>query len=188
MTRRKIEAELKEKGAASLNLEEYPHLKSKIDTADKMLNALNKQKTQKNSVKYELIVFLTELNELWLREFKAINDLLIKINNRHSALTIEAEFKGDKKSFLSFIKNIFRGSNIRENALFALTNNYSDFGNIYRDLENAKNKAGSSPETFEKYFIDNLQTLLVYQVQNKFTIKYRGKELLHHSLVKELLH
>lgn len=181
-TRRKIESEIKAKGAASLNLEEYPHLKSKIDTADKMLEALNKQKSQKNSVKTELMVSLTELNDLWQQEFQAINSQLAKINDKHSALTIEAEFKGDKKGFLLFIRNIFRGSNIRESTLSTLINDYSDFGSIYRDLENAKNKAGSSPETFEKYFLDNLQTLLVFQVQNKFTIKYRGKELQHHSL------
>lgn len=181
-TRRKIEAELKEKGAAALNLEEYPNLKSKIDTAIKMLDALNKQKTQKNSVNNELLQVLTELNNLWQQEFQTIKVQLDKINDKHSALTIEPEFKGDKKGFLLFMKNIFRGSAIRETTLSVLKDEYSDFGNIYKDLDNAKNKAGASPETFEKYFLENLLTLLVYQVQNKFTIKYRGKELQHHSL------
>ncbi len=77
---------------------------------------------------------------------------------------------------------MFRGSGIRENTLSTLVNEYSDFGTLYRDFENARKNAGSSPETFEKYFFDNLKDLLVYQVQNKFTIKYRGKELQHHSL------
>ncbi|NLD91645.1 MAG: histidinol-phosphatase [Fibrobacter sp.] len=181
-TRRKIEYELKVKGAVTLNLEEYPHLKSKIDTADKMLVALEKQKSQKDTVKTELMILLTELNDLLQQEFHAINGQLAKINDKHSVLTIEAEFKGDKKGFLLFVKNVFRGSNIWENTLQKLVKEYDDFGHIYRDLENAKNKAGSSPETFEKYFLDNLQTLLVFQVQNKFTIRYRGKELQHHSL------
>ncbi len=181
-TRRKIETELKEKGAASLNLEEYPTLKSKIDTAVKMLDALNKQKSQKITVKNELLQSMTELNDLWQKEFQTIKVQLEKINSKHSALTIEAEFKGDKKGFLSFMKNIFRGSAIRENTLSVLINDYSDFGNMYRDFENAKKKASSSPEAFEKFFLENLQTLLVYQVQNTFAIKYRGKELQHHSL------
>lgn len=181
-TRRKIEAELKEKGAATLNLEEYPTLKGKIDTAVKMLDALHKQKSQAASIKNELLQVLTELNDLWQQEFQAIKVLLDKINNKQSSLTIEPEFKGDKAKFLAFMKNMFRGSGIRENTLSTLVNEYSDFGNLYRDFENARKKAGSSPETFEKYFFDNLKDLLIYQVENKFTIKYRGKELQHHSL------
>ncbi|MDI9387250.1 MAG: histidinol-phosphatase [Spirochaetota bacterium] len=181
-TRRKIEAELKEKGAVALNLEEYPTLKGKIDTAVKMLDALHKQKSQAASIKNELLQALTELNNLWQQEFQAVKVQLDKINNKQSSLTIEPKFKGDKTGFLSFMKNVFRGSGIRENTLSSIVNEYSDFGTLYRDFENARKKAGSSPETFEKYFFDNLKDLLVYQVQNKFTIKYRGKELQHHSL------
>lgn len=181
-TRRKIEAELKDKGAVALNLEEYPTLKGKIDTAVKMLDALHKQKSQAASIKNELLQALTELNNLWQQEFQAVKVQLDKINNKQSSLTIEPEFKGDKTGFLSFMKNMFRGSGIRENTLSTIVNEYSDFGTLYRDFENARKKAGSSPETFEKYFFDNLKDLLVYQVQNKFTIKYRGKELQHHSL------
>ena len=181
-TRRKIEAELKEKGAISLNLEEYPSLKNKITTAQQMLDSLIKQKSQKFTVKNELIESLSVLNALWQQEFQAINSELDLINNKHSALTIEAEFKGDKSNFLTFMKNVFRGSSIRESTLSSIVNEYSDFATMYRDFENTKTKAGSSPETFEKYFIENLQPLLVYQVPNKFSIKYRGKELQHHSL------
>lgn len=181
-TRRKIETDLKEKGAAALHLEEYPALKGKIDTAMKMLDALNKQKSQASSIKNELLQALTELNNLWQQEFQAIKAQLDKINNKQSALTIEAEFKGDKTGFLSFMKNMFRGSGIRENTLSTIVNEYSDFGALYRDFENAKKNTGSSPETFEKYFLENLKDLLIYQVQNRFTIKYRGKELQHHSL------
>lgn len=181
-TRRKIEAELKQKGAVSLNLEEYPTLKSKIDTALKMLDALEKQISQAANIKNELTQALIELNNLWQQEFQTINNKLYNINNKQSALTIEAEFKGDKSGFLNFMKNIFRGSGIRENKLSIFINEYSDFGSIYMDLENAKNKAGSSQEAFEKYFFENLQVLLTYQVQNKFILKYKEKELQHHSL------
>lgn len=181
-TRRKIEEELRVKGADLLNLEEYPGLKSKIDTAGKMLDALNKQKNQKIVIRNELLSSLSELNDLWLKEFQAIKDRLNQINNKNSALKIEAEFKGDKSGFLGFFKEVFRGSAIREITLSGIVNTYDDFGNVYRDFEQAKNMAGSSPETFENYFFDNLNSLLVYQVQNKFTINYRGKELQHHSL------
>lgn len=181
-TRRKIETELKEKGTISINLEEYPTLKSKISITTQKLEALKKQKYQATSIKKELLQKLSELDTLWHNEFQKINKQLEKINNKHSALTIEADFKGDKKRFLDYMKNIFRGSGIRETTYQKLVDHYLDFGNIYNDFENAKNLMGSSKEIFEKYFFENLNDLLTFQVQNKFTIKYRGKALQHHSL------
>lgn len=53
---------------------------------------------------------------------------------------------------------------------------------MYQDLENEKTKSGSAPEVFEKYFTENLKSLLSWQVPNRFQIKYHGKELRHHSL------
>jgi hypothetical protein len=181
-TRRKIAEDLKIKGAISLNLEEYPTLKGKIDLAEKMLDALYKQKSQSSMLKNDLLQALSDLNNLWHDEFLHIKAQLDKINDKQSSLTIEADFKGDKIGFLAFMKNMFRGSGIRDTSYNTLVNDYSDFREIFLDFENAKIKVGNSTESFEKYLNDNLKELLTYQVQNKFTIKYRGKELQHHSL------
>jgi len=181
-TRRKIEEELKEKKVLALNVEEYPKLREKIDTADKMLNALQKQKNMESTLRDELLDSLDKLNNLWNDEYKTIIDRLDIINKRQTSLTIEGEFKGEKQKFLFFIKNIFRGSGIRENIFSNLVENYPDFLNMYRDFGNVLKKAGSHTETFEKYFTEHLQTLLTYQVPNKFIIKYKGKELQSHSL------
>ena len=181
-TRRKIEAELKEKGAASLNLEEYPTLKHKIETATRMLDALEKQKSQMATLEDELLRELSALNQLWHREFQTIQRQLDAVNKKPSSLTVEAVFKGDKQGFLQYMKHMFRGSRIKESTLATIVNEHSDFGDIFKNFDGAKQKAGTSPETFEKYFFENLQELLTYQVQNKFVIKYRGKELQQHSL------
>lgn len=180
--RRKIEADLKEKGLTTLNLEEYPALKNQIDFAVKMLHALNKQKIQASKTKEELFQALSQLNNLWQQEFQLINNQLNKINEGTSALKIEAEFKADKSEFCDFMKNMFKGSGLRENTYQKLTNEYQDFGKIYEDFKNAKKKVGSFAESFEEYFLNNLKDLLIYQVPNQFIIKYRGKELQHHSL------
>ncbi|MBN1186507.1 MAG: hypothetical protein JXB49_29800 [Bacteroidales bacterium] len=181
-TRRKIEEELKAKGGELINLEEYPELKTKIDTAGKMLEALKKQKEQRTSLEKGLIQSLSQLNDLWHEEFQVIKGLLDVINDRNSSLKIKPKYKGDKTGFLDFFKSTFRGSKIRENTFSGLVDTYSDFGSMYKDFDNAKQNAGSSPETFVEYFMENLETLLTYQVQNKFTIFYRDKELQHHSL------
>jgi len=181
-TRRRIEAELKEKSAASLNLEEYPSIKLKIDKARVMLEALKKQKTQASSMRNDLLLALSELNDLWQKEFQAIKKRLDTINDKKAPLQIDGVFKGDKTGFLEFCKNMFRGSGIRETTFNTLIQEYSDFGSLYKDLETVKRKVGSSSAIFETYFFSNLQSLLTYQVLNKFTINYHGKELKQHSL------
>ena len=80
------------------------------------------------------------------------------------------------------MKNLFRGSKIRENTFASITAGFSDFGAIYKDFEKAKNICGNSAHTFEEYFKENMTPLLTWQVPNRFTIKYRDKELKHHSL------
>jgi len=181
-TRRKIENELVEKGITSINIEEYPALKGKIEITTQKLSVLKRQKAQTTSIGNELLKKLSELNGLWQTEFKLIKKQLDKINDNHSALTIEAEFKEDKKGFLDFAKATFRGSKIRENVFEKLINEYQDFIEIYKHFEEARNLIGSLKDTFETYFLDNLTDLLTFKVENKFTIKYRGKELKHHSL------
>lgn len=181
-TRRKIEEELKEKGIDTLDLEEFPKLTNKIEQSKNMLEALQKQKDKKNLVRDELFASFNILNNLWESEFKIIKELLDKINSKNSSLLIESEYKGDKKNFLSFMKYSFQGSKIRINTLTNLIHKYEDFVDMYTHFREVLSKCGSSPETFEEYFNDNLQALLTYQVPNKFKIKYRGKELQHHSL------
>ena len=59
---------------------------------------------------------------------------------------------------------------------------YADFGGLFRDFEKAKANAGSTPDVFERYFMQSLADLVTWQVPNRFSIRYRGKELKHHSL------
>lgn len=181
-TRRAIEEELKQKGITSLNLEEFPQLKTKIETASKMLEMLKKQKEQKTVYTVELQEALSRLNELWHQEYQHIHEQLQHINREESSLAIVPEYKGDKKGFLDFMKSSFRGSNLRSAVLEKLTEKYSDFGAIFTDFEAAKKLAGSSTEIFSTYFMDNLESFLTYQVQNSFSILYQGKELQHHSV------
>ena len=180
--RRALEQELKEKGAEALSLEEFPQLQKKIDMAKQMLDALDKQGKQKKSMQDDLLLALSQLNGLWLQEFHAIKEELDKINRNHSALTIDAVFKGDKKEFLSFMQSMFRGSKIRETTFSGLLEKYSDFGDMYKDWNTVKTNSGSTPDVFERYFFKNLKTLLTWQAPNKFTINYHRKELKHHSL------
>ncbi len=179
---RKLSEELKSSGATAVEPDEFLKLRKSIDNAKQMLEALGKEKDQQTTLQAQLTAELTALNEVWHEEFRLIRDRLEKINQQETALQIEIEYKGDKSAFLKYIKDIFRGSKLRETTLDALTTEFADGAAIYREIDKAKKVVGNSSETFEQYFRDNLTTLLTWQVPNRFTIRYHGKQLKHHSL------
>jgi chromosome segregation protein len=179
---RKLSEELKSSGATAVEPDEFLKLRKSIDNARQMLTALGKEKDQQAALQTQLTAELTTLNDGWHEEFRLIRDRLGKINQQETALQIEIEYKGDKSAFIKYLKDIFRGSKLRETTLDSLTNEFADGAAIYREMDKAKEIVGNSSETFEQYFRENLTALLTWQVPNKFTITFHGKQLKHHSL------
>lgn len=179
---RKLAEQLKESGMQAIRPDEFRNLRKTVDQTTQMLQALTKEETTNKTLKEELLKELAVLNEDWLREFKAIKSELDKVNRSHSSLTIETEFKGDKQIFATFMKDIFRGSRIREATFQSLVKEFVDFGAMFKEWEKVQHLTGSSAQVFEQYFNENLEALLTWQVPNGFSIKYRGKDLKHHSL------
>jgi len=179
---RKLSEELKEGGTQNISSDDFFKLKEKFDLAVRIIAELEKQDNQKSTLHYSLLEESGKLNELWLEEFNCIKAELDKVGTKESSLSITSGFKEDKQAFLNFMKDMFRGSGIREATYQKLANKYTDFIAIYKDFENAKSLFGANPQILEELFIKNLKTLLTYQTPNKFTIMYRGKELQHHSL------
>lgn len=179
---RKLSDQLKSSGATAVEPDEFLKLRKSIDNAKQMLVALSKEKDQQTALQAQLTAELTVLNDGWHEEFRLIRDRLENINQQETALQIEIEYKGDKSAFLKYLKDIFRGSKLREATLDSLTTEFADGAAIYREMDKAKNTVGNSSETFEQYFREDLTALLTWQVPNKFTIKYHGKQLKHHSL------
>ena len=179
--RRKLEADLKEEGK-SINLEEFPKLQKTIETTKQMLETLQNESNKSRVIKDGLVKALSKLSSLWHDEFKIIDKELGKVNENHTSLRITGEYKGDKSAFLDFFKIIFKGSRIREKSFQNIVDKYSDFVSIYNDFESVKGIIANYQEIFENGFFNNLKELLTWQVPDKFTIKYRDKELQHHSL------
>ncbi|WP_419626556.1 TrlF family AAA-like ATPase, partial [Thiolapillus sp.] len=179
---RKLSEQLRQSGAQAIRPDEFRQLRKTVEQTSQLIRALDKQESVRNNLQQELLKELAKLNDLWREEYKAIHAELDKVNSSHSSLEIKAEFKGDKTAFLTFMRDIYRGSRIREATLSHLVDEFSDFGAIYKELSKAKGLLGNSAQVFKKYFIDNLSALLTWQPPNRFVIEYRGKELKHHSL------
>lgn len=179
---RQLALELKQTGMTAIQPDDFLAQQQRKTKAEQMLEALAKQESQQSSIRDALFTEIDKLNELWLREFNTIKTELDRVNASHHALQIESEFKGDKEAAIVLMQQLYKGSNIRETTLRAVMENYSDFGALLRALPGALTKAGSTPEVFEKTFMQNLVDFVTFQVRNSFVIRYRGKELKHHSL------
>jgi len=179
---RKLSGQLKESGASAIRPDEFLKLRKTVDNAGQMLAVLEKQQLQQKTLEDELEKGLTELNNLWHHEFKTIQTELQVINKNQRALEIISEFKGDKESFIQFMKDTFKGSRIREITFQQLTGKFVDFAQMYRGFSQIREELSTNSHIFEKFFMENFKALLTWQVPNKYTIKYRAKELKHHSL------
>jgi chromosome segregation protein len=179
---RKLSEELKSTGATAVKPDEFLKLRKAIENANQLLVALAKEREQQATLQSQLSAALTELNDQWHQEFRLIKQELDMINQQETALQIEIEYKGDKVGFLKYMKDLFRGSKLRETTLSELVNTFADGAGIYRELDNAKTMVGASAGIFEEYVRDNLSALLTWQVPNAYAIKYHGKHLKNHSL------
>ncbi|MGD0960986.1 MAG: TrlF family AAA-like ATPase [Methylomonas sp.] len=178
---RKLAGELKQAGAQAISPQEFRELKQFLDRTEQTLNVLDKIEQQYADLKTSLEGELTKLNDLWLEEFRAIEQIVASINKIDSPLKIVPEFKANKEAMLKYLQDLFRGSRIREAGLQSLINEYSDFGAMWRDMTRASLHLGGSFESFTQYFENNLEALLTWQVPNVFTIEYHGKALARHS-------
>ena len=178
---RQLAQELRQTGMA-VQPDDFLIQQQRKTRAEQMLQALARQESQQANIRAALFTEIDKLNDLWLREFNTIKMELDRVNAGHAALQIEAAFKGDKDAAIGFMQQIFKGSNIRETTLRAVMEDYADFGGLLRALPGALAKAGSTPEVFEKTVMQNLAELVTWQVPNRFVIRYRDKELKHHSL------
>lgn len=179
---RQLARELKQTGIIAIQLDDFMLQQKRKTKAEQMLQVLDKQESQQTSVRDALFAEIDKLNELWLREFNTIKVELDRVSAGHTALKLEADFKGDKEATISFMQQLFKGSNIRETTQRAVMEGYADFGGLLRALPGAWAMAGSTPEVFEKTFMQNLTDFVTWQVPNRFVIRYRDKELKHHSL------
>jgi chromosome segregation protein len=179
---RKLSDELKSSGATAIKPDEFLRLRKAVENATQILKALTKEKEQQTALQTQLSAALTLLNEQWHQEFRLIKQELDKINAQETALQIEIDYKGDKAAFVRYLKDIFRGSKLRETTLTDLANSFADGAALYRELEKAKASVGASAAAFEEYMFSNLSALLTWQVPNSYAIKYHGKHLKNHSL------
>ena len=179
---RQLSESLKISGVQAIRTDEFKQINKTLEQSKIMLEELTKEKSKTEQVKNDLLKALSALSQLWRDEFLMIQQELDKVNIHHSSLVVRNEYKGDKDSFIQFMRENFKGSNIREVTFQRIASEYQDFHDLFKSPDKAKKILGNSWQTFEEYFNTQLEIFLIWQKPNKFAIEYRGKELKDHSI------
>ena len=167
----------------TINPDNFLNLNRQIETALLKLKEIEKSEKRRSDLQTNLLERLTELDNLWLEEYNVLNKEVKRINEAESKISIEVEFKGRRDKLTDKMKQVFRGTGIRETAYQEIEANYKDFIQIYRDsskLDDILNE--NHVVDFKRKFSENLEDLLVFKVENKIVIQYNGKSLDKHSL------
>ncbi|MCC5917823.1 MAG: AAA family ATPase [Cryomorphaceae bacterium] len=167
----------------SINPDNFLKLNRQIDTAQLKLTEIEKSEKLRSELKNTLLEKLSDLNNLWLEEYKLLKTEVDRINNAESKLTINVLFKDRRDKYIAKLKQVFKGSNIRENAYQEIESTYKDFIEIFKDSSKLNEILNENQVVeFKNRFNENLEELLTFKVENKFVIKYNGKPLDKHSL------
>lgn len=174
----------------NIQADDYVKFNKELENTNFKLKELEKIKDKTLQLQKQLIISLTQLQQLWLDEFNLVNGEIEKINADQSSIKIVMEFKGDKEKFKEFLKDSVRGANIRDANIQSLVESYSDLIEIYRDLNETTTSTkvsnilsgGIQFNSFKTRYDENLGTFLTYRVPDYFEIFYKEKPLIEHSL------
>jgi predicted ATPase len=167
----------------TINPDNFLNLNRQIETAILKLKEIEKSEKRRSDLQTNLLERLTELDNLWLEEYNVLNKEVKRINEAESKISIEVDFKGRRDKLTDKMKQVFRGSGIRETAYQEIEASYKDFIQIYKDSSKLNDILNENHVVdFKRRFFENLDDLLTFKVENKIVIQYNGKSLDKHSL------
>lgn len=172
----------------NIEADSYVKLSKDLDLQNAKLVEIGKLDQRKEQTLQKLNQALVDLKGLWHEEYKLVLEEVERLNNDQTKLRIEVNFKGNKDRFKEFVRTNVRGSNLRDQAISEIADNYTDLIEVYKDLKDVGSKVshilsgGNNLSNFKGKFVDNLNAFLTYRVPDKYVIYYNGRPLSEHSL------
>lgn len=167
----------------SLNPDDFININRRLETSKLKLKAIEKEESRKSQFEELLLVELTELDNLWYKEFVTLQKEIVKINEAERRLQVKLEYKGRKDKFLNYLKVYFKGSAIRESNFETISREYADFIQIFKDQEKLRTFLNENQYiAFKTVLWGKASDILTMQIENVLTIEYDGKPLKDHSL------
>lgn len=166
-----------------INPDDFLTLNRTIETSKLRLLQIEKSEEKRTQLIQNLHEELARLNQLWLDKHNLLKKETDKINNANSRLSIEVVFKGKRSDFKAKLKDVFRGTGIYDTAYDKIVERYRDFVEIFKDWDGLNDILNENQKpNFQNKFEENMDSLLVYEVENEVVINYNGKPLNSHSL------
>jgi predicted ATPase len=173
----------REIGTDTINPDNFLTLNRQIDTSRLKLLEIDKSEKRRKEWQDDLLKRLSDLDNLWHEEYQLLEKEVNRINEAESKLSIAVEFKGRKDKYFDKLKQVFKGTNIRDTAYQEITTTYNDFIQVYKDSSKLNTTLNENQVVdFKRRFSENLEDLLTFKVDNKIIIQYNGKSLDKHSL------
>ncbi|WOC53210.1 hypothetical protein BPO_p0127 (plasmid) [Bergeyella porcorum] len=110
----------------SIDPDKFLTLNRQIETSLLKLKEIEKNENKRVRLENILLNELVELENLWHKEYKILDDEVQRINNSENKLYINIEYKGRRDKFLEKIKHIFKGTGIRDISYQEIEQSYKD--------------------------------------------------------------
>jgi len=178
---RLIDESLRAEGREQIRPEEFLQLSTRLDQERLILTELRKEAERAQESDAALLAQLDALDGLLAKEFELVQEEVNLINAQTSALSVEAIYRGDRDGFKVFLRDLFRGSDLREPTFEKVLTNFADCREVFRALQTLESVLGPSAVRFRDYFERNIEQALLHQVSPSFRVLYKGKELKDHS-------
>ncbi|MGG7779862.1 ATP-binding protein [Klebsiella aerogenes] len=157
-------------------------LQVRLELAEQKIAELTKAKSRQAVLEQSLAKALSRLHALWVEEYQETEAVLAGISQAGSPLKIVPSFANDKKAMQVVLKEAFTGSRLREGTYQTVADSFRNFGELWLNRDKLPGIISGSAETFSVYLEQQIESLIVWQIPNTYTIEFRGKPLEQHSL------
>ncbi len=167
----------------NLRAEDFVELNKSLNMLVLKLKEIDKNLDKQGVLKSRLDQYINELNNLYHQEYELIRKEVERVKQQATSLSVEVNYKGDRKSFQEFLDDYLKGSRLTKGDKTELVTKFKDGIEIYRNQDKLKEFLSEAKlAAFQETMRENLVELLTWQVPNEYIIRYRNKELKEHSL------
>ncbi|HAT3652184.1 TPA: histidinol-phosphatase [Raoultella ornithinolytica] len=179
---RGLAEELRLAGVEKADPADFLNLKAGLELAQQKIAELTRAESSQALLEKSLTEALSQLHELWGEEYQEIEAVLASISQAGSPLKIEPSFANDKKTMQAVLKEAFTGSRLRESTYQTVADSFRDFGELWLNRDKLSEIISGYSDKFSEYLEQQIESLIVWQTPNTYSIEFRGKPLEQHSL------
>ncbi|EED2267060.1 hypothetical protein G7483_002844 [Listeria monocytogenes] len=172
----------------NLNPDDFSALKLRKTKIEEAIEKIDQQENEKNKLVVELNELVQERNDTLLKELEIYKNEINRINQSQTSLKLHITFKGDKKEFLTQLKDSFKGTSVSTSSYEQITGKFPDFTSLVIDilLKDSEKISQILPDTHltkvKQRVREEYSSYLKHKTPNNITINYHGKPITNHSI------